>query len=196
MNSELWLNIYWKFWDLIATWKKTVEQTKWVPLDMSVTLANIRATLDETAEEEGELVCYLVDSPRNACYCIFVTFARSRVPFCVHCNTVFSIASLGAGRLVDMWGWRERFLWVSRKQRQRQRRPSLWNAIQKFNSFPNYSFVLILNFSIYMQNKGIWGNLLNWKNKITNNRTSLKRHKILSIAKIPFRAKKMLKVAL
>ena len=31
-------------------------------------------TLGETAKE-GELVCYLVDSPRNACYCIFVTFA-------------------------------------------------------------------------------------------------------------------------
>ena len=61
---------------------------------MFVTSANIRATLDETAEEEGELVCYLVDSPRNACYCIFVTFARSWVPFCVHCNVVFSIASL------------------------------------------------------------------------------------------------------
>ena len=36
---------------------------------------NIRVTLGETAKEEGELVCYLVDSPRNACYCIFVTFA-------------------------------------------------------------------------------------------------------------------------
>ena len=64
---------------------------------MFVTPANIRATLDETAEEEGELVCYLVDSPRNACYCIFVTFARSWVPFCVHCNVVFSIASLREG---------------------------------------------------------------------------------------------------
>ena len=82
------------------------------------------------------------------------------------------------------------------RETDKTKRPLLWNAIQKFNFFPNYSFVLILNFSIYMQNKVIWGNLLNWKNKITNNRTSLKRHKILSIAKIPFPAKKMLKVAL
>ena len=54
--------------------------------------------LSETRRRE--LVCYLVDSTRNACYCIFVTFAGSQVPFCVMCtlSLVFSIASLWGRR--------------------------------------------------------------------------------------------------
>ena len=62
-------------------------------LDMKINIHHIFVRLS-VGQEEGELVCYLVDSPRNACYCIFVTFARSRAPFCVHCYDVFSIASL------------------------------------------------------------------------------------------------------
>ena len=98
----------------------------------------------ETAEEEGELVCYLVDCPRNACYCIFVTFARSQVPFCVHCYVVFSIASpWSRGTLDAHRGTGEVFVSFKETKTERQTKPNVLCFETQFKNSISFQIILL-----------------------------------------------------